>query len=119
MLTAQQIRQGKFVRQERYGLTASTDAQGRLAVEFPQPPTHFNLYITIPGFGPYWAGWSSESHAEPIPPRFTAELEAAWSVGGIIVDAEGKPLQGVTVRPNIAVQETARFASTTAYWHRS
>ena len=48
------------------------------------------MFITIPGYGPYWAGWSSENHAEPIPARFTAELEAAWTVGGIIVDRRGK-----------------------------
>ena len=64
-----------------------------------QAPTHFNVFITIPGYGPYWAGWSSESHAQPIPSRFTAELEAGWSVGGIIVDAEGKPVEGVTIGP--------------------
>ena len=80
--TAEQIRKGKFVRQGPYGSFVATDAEGRLVVELPQAPSRFNVFITIPGYGPYWAGWSSETHAQPIPPRFTAELEAAWSVGG-------------------------------------
>ena len=79
----------------------ATDAEGHSWSSFPSAPTDFDVYITTPGYGPYWAGWSSESHAQPIPPRFTAELEAGWSVGGIIVDAEGKPVEGVTVGPSI------------------
>ena len=42
-----------------------------------------------------------ESHDEPIPSTFTAQLEAGWSVGGIIVDADGKPVEGVKVTPSI------------------
>jgi protocatechuate 3,4-dioxygenase beta subunit len=99
--TAEQFRQGKFVKQGSYGAFAATDVDGRLVVELPRAPTHFDMYITTPGYGPYWAGWSSESHAQPIPSRFTAELEAGWSVGGIVVDANGKPVEGVTVSPNI------------------
>jgi len=99
--TAEQIRQGKFVKGGSYGAFVATDVEGRLVVELPRAPTHFDVYITTPGYGPYWAGWSSESHAQPVPTRFTSELEAAWSVGGIIVEANGKPVEGVTFRPNI------------------
>ena len=91
----------------------AADGQGRLAVERPQ--SQFDVFIQTPGYGPYWAGWSSGSHAEPIPPRFTAELEAAWSVGGVIVDADGKPVQGVTIQPSIEFKKrpgaTSQLAS--------
>ena len=99
--TAGQIRQGKFAKQGQYGMFVATDAQGRLAVKLPKAPTHLDVFINTPGYGPYWAGWSSETHAEPIPSRFTAELDAGWSVGGIIVDSEGKPVEGVTIGPGI------------------
>jgi beta-lactamase regulating signal transducer with metallopeptidase domain len=95
-----QVRQGKLVKRESNELLVATDDQGQLVVELAQVPTHFNVYITIPGYGPYWARWSSENHA-PIPSRFTAELEAAWSIGGIIVDTAGKPVEGVIVWPSI------------------
>ena len=97
--TAEQFRRGTFVRRGSYEAFAEADAEGRLVVELPPAPKWFDVSITIPGYGPYWAGWTSETHAQPIPPRLTAELEAAWSVGGIIVDGAGKPVEGVKVRP--------------------
>ena len=99
--TAEQVRRGKFVRASDVRTFLATDGEGRLVVAFPKVPPSLDVDITIPGYGPYWAGWSSEDHAEAIPSRLTAELEAAWSVGGIIVDAEGKPVEGATVRPSI------------------
>ncbi len=99
--TAEQIAEGKFVRKGPYGAFATTDDQGRLVVKLPRTPKNFDVNITTPGYGPYWAGWSSESHPQPVPARFTAELEAGWSVGGIIVDSEGKPVEGVKVHPSI------------------
>ena len=99
--TAEQIRHGKLVKRGPYGAFVATDAEGRLAVKLPGAPAYFDAFITIPGYGPYWAGWSSESHAQPIPSHFTAELEAGWSVGGIIVDSDGKPIEGVTISPGI------------------
>jgi beta-lactamase regulating signal transducer with metallopeptidase domain len=99
--TPDQIRKGKLIRQQMHGVVVATDAAGRIVVELPQAPERFGVFITNPGYGPYWTGWSSETHAEPIPPRFTAELEAAWSVGGVIVDAGGKPVEGVEVHPSI------------------
>ena len=99
--TPDQIRKGKLIRQQMHGVFVATDAAGQIVVELPQAPERFGVFITNPRYGPYWTGWSSETHAEPIPPRFTAELEAAWSVGGVIVDAGGKPAEGVEVHPSI------------------
>lgn len=99
--TAGQIRRGKFIRKGPYGALATTDAEGLILVEFPTTPTSFNVSITTPGYGPYWASWSSEAQGQPLPPRFTAELEPGWSVGGIVVDAGGKPVEGVKIHPNL------------------
>jgi beta-lactamase regulating signal transducer with metallopeptidase domain len=101
VLTTEQVRRGKYVKRAAYGTLVATDTQGQLVVALPPAPDHFNIKITIPGFGPYWAAWSSENHKQPIPPRFTAELEPAWSVGGVIVDDTGKPVEGATVTPSI------------------
>ncbi|HEV3418412.1 MAG TPA: M56 family metallopeptidase, partial [Pirellulales bacterium] len=99
--TAEWIRQGTFVRHGSYGAFLAADGVGRLVIELPRVPTEFDVDITTPGFGPFWASWSSESHPEPIPSTFTAQLEAGWSVGGIIVDTQGKPIEGVKVTPSI------------------
>lgn len=100
-LSAEQIRRGTFVKQGPYGTFVKADAEGCLVVRLLQAPGGFDVSIKAPGYGPYWAAWSSEAHAEPVPSRFTAELEAGWSVGGIIVDAAGKPVEGVAVRPSM------------------
>jgi Carboxypeptidase regulatory-like domain len=100
--TAEQVRLGKFIRKTTYGTYARTNPEGNLILELANTsPTSFDLDITTPGYGPYWASWSSETHQEAIPPRFTAELEAGWSVGGLIVDEAGKPIQGAKVQPHI------------------
>ena len=102
-LTAEQVRQGTFVRMGSagYGSIVKTDPDGRILVTFSRMPTDLNVNITTPGFGPYWAAWSSERQGQPIPPQFTAQLESAWSVGGIVVDPDGKPVEGARVRPSI------------------
>lgn len=116
-LTAEQVRRGTFVRQKRYGTVVATDAEGRLAVALPREPKSLDVFITTPGFGPYWAGWSSRTHVEPIPPSFTAELEPAWTVGGVVVDDAGKPVAGATVFPSIEFKKrpgvTTQFGSGT------
>src|SRR6516225_888922 len=96
---AEQIRRGTFNRKHAYGTLVKADPEGRLVVKLPTEPKRFRVSITAPGFGPYWAGWASETHEEPLPARFTAELEAGWSVGGIIVDDQGKPVAEVSVHP--------------------
>ena len=99
--TANDVRRGTFVKDSTYGSFAKTDAEGRLAVLRPAAPERFNVDVTTPGYGPYWAGWSSYEHDGTIPAHFIVELEAGWSVGGIIVDDTGKPVEGVRVRPSI------------------
>ena len=113
--TPDRIRKGKVTGQQLHGIFVATDDAGRLAVEFPRAPGRLVVFITIPGYGPYCARWSSANHDEPIPARFTAELEAAWSVGGIIVDPDGKPVAGVEVAPSIEFKkrpgDTRQFGS--------
>jgi RNA polymerase sigma factor (sigma-70 family) len=99
--TAEQVRRGTFVKQGRLRAIVATDAEGRIVIALPRQSDRFNAFITVPGYGPYWAGWTSESHAESVPATLTAELEPAWSVGGIVVDGEGKAVEGAVIRPSI------------------
>ncbi len=99
--TADQIRRGKFIKQGTYGASVKSDPEGKVEVAFSKPPTGLNVDITTPGFGPYWARWSTGTEEQPVPARFTAELEAGWSVGGVVVDPTGKPVEGAKVHPSI------------------
>ena len=93
--------QGTFTKQSRFAAFLKTDAKGSLILNFPRKPKRLDVYIDQPGYGPYWAQWRCEERSEVIPARFIAELDAAWSVGGIIVDSQGKPIQGAMISPSI------------------
>lgn len=114
-ITPERVRKGKIAQQRAFGTTYAADNEGRLVVALPPSPTRFALFIELPGYGPYCARWVAQNHNQPIPPRFTAELEAAWSVGGIVVDPDGKPIAGVEVRPSIEFRkppgDTRQFGS--------
>lgn len=98
---AEQIRRGTFVRKSNYGARVQTDDEGQLIVTFPERPKRLNVNIQEPGYGPYWAGWDSTAHPEQIPREFTAELDAGWSVGSVVLDDEGKPVAGAIVDPSV------------------
>ena len=95
------IEVGKFVKPGPYGTFCEADGTGRLVVKLPKPPKRFVASIKQPGFGPYWAAWDSSSHPQPVPAKFTAELDAAWTVGGVVVDEDGAPVEGATVYVSI------------------
>jgi protocatechuate 3,4-dioxygenase beta subunit/Zn-dependent protease with chaperone function len=101
IVTAEQIQQGKFLKAGTYGPQVKADAAGRLVIKLPVEPERFSLGITTAGYGPYWAVWNSHNNSQPIPSTFTAELESAWSVGGIVVDENERPVEGAKVHPSI------------------
>ena len=101
VLRAEQIQKGGFVGKGRSGTLATTDAEGILMLKIPAAANRFDFFISLPGYGLYWAGWFSEGSPPLIPARFTAELDQAWSVGGIVVDSEGQPVVGALIRPSI------------------
>jgi len=97
-LAENELLRGHFVKKKSYGTEFKADPDGRLAVRLPKQPERFQVGINLPGFGPYWAQWG---RSQAIPERFTAELDGAWSVGGVVVDADGSPIEGVSIRPSI------------------
>jgi hypothetical protein len=99
--TAEQIHVGKFLRQGTYGTLATTDSEGKLVVSRPDPDSAISVSIRAPGYGPYWAAWNPDKHPQPVPAQFVAELDEGWAVGGIVVNSEGKPVEGVEVSPSV------------------
>lgn len=96
-VTKQQILRGRYVKDGQYGNNATANENGELSFTKPKRPNRFNIKIQHPGFAPYWASWSPKQNGEAIPDRFTAELDAGWSVGGVVVDENGKPVEGVKI----------------------
>ena len=96
-VTAEQIQRGSFDRASTYGSFVKTDEKGVLKLTFPQRLKRFNFSIKQPGYTPYWAGWSPSKHPE----EFTAQLDAGWTVGGVVVDDAGQPIEGARIRPSV------------------
>ncbi len=99
--TPEQILQGEFVRRANYGSFAKADDAGCLVVALPQNPDRLDFSIKTPAYGPYWADCLADYRDKTVPNELTAQLEAAWSVGGIVVDEEGRPIAGVEIRSGI------------------
>jgi uncharacterized GH25 family protein len=97
VIEASQIRTGKYVRRSRTGVSVKADGEGHLVFERAAEPKRFDLYVQIPGYAPYWAGWDLRSKSEPIPDSLTIKLEPAWTIGGVVVDGDGHPIPNVRI----------------------
>ena len=96
--TAEDILRGQFLKSGSYRAAVQADETGRIVVRGPAEKRSFAFWITIPGYGPYWGSWSSNSHNEAIPHEFTARLDRAWRVGSVLVDPAGQPVVGAKLR---------------------
>ena len=100
LLTGKQIRRGEAT--HIGGRTKfKADEEGRIELDLPASPKLFVLEIKQPGFGPYWAEWRTSDHLEIVPPELVAELDEGWTVGGVVVDRGGNPVEGAKVNPSI------------------
>jgi len=100
-LTAEQVLEGEFVKVGKYGPFTTTNQKGQLCLSLSQRLERLEINISKKGFGPYRASWVSRSSSAGIPDKFTAELDNAWSVGGIVVDEHGAPVADANVGPSI------------------
>ncbi|MDA1229628.1 MAG: M56 family metallopeptidase [Planctomycetota bacterium] len=96
-INARQIEQGVFVKDGRYGVIVSTDEHGKLVLNWTHTAGHINFNIEQPGYGPYRAAWDPQL----MPIEFTAELDSAWSVGGIVVDEASEPIADAEISLSI------------------
>jgi len=86
---------------DRYGsfVASKTDAKGRAAVELPRDLKRLAHSIETPGYAHLFAFRDADRTLKGIPTTDQATLAPAWSVGGIVVDGQGKPVEGARVRP--------------------
>lgn len=93
---------GSFKKDGSYGTYTQTDAKGRLKLKLPKRTKYgFRFSIKAPGYGLFWAQWRAGDQSEVMPAKYVAHLDAGQSVGGIIVDSNGKPIVGAKVHPSI------------------
>ena len=75
-----------------------TDADGRAKLAlFEDDPPVFYAKTTHPDYVGIWRWWRGHQPAEDIPAEYTLELEPAATVGGVVVDEQGRPVSGARV----------------------
>jgi uncharacterized GH25 family protein len=80
-------------------VVVKTNAAGRAAIELPADVKRLAYLIETPGFAHLRALRDAERTLERIPTTEQATLAPAWSVGGVVVDGQGKPIEGARVYP--------------------
>ena len=85
-----------------------TDASGQLKIDVPTPaPHYFSASVELSGYAPFLAEWENAGAADPIPAKYTVWLDPGRTIGGVVQDGDGEPIEGVAVRPffNVKLRE--------------
>jgi len=100
---------GKGISNEQKKQQLTTDAGGSCTVVFPDPPPDYARFrIKAAGYVPVYASWYNGENArepDPIPESFVLPLEKGTSIGGVIKNEDGEPVEGVKVYLLLASQE--------------
>ncbi len=69
------------------------DAEGVVQVELPKTFTHLRLWPEKKRFASVWAIWDRAD----VPAEYTFQMEPGTTVGGRVLDEQGKPIAGAKV----------------------
>jgi beta-lactamase regulating signal transducer with metallopeptidase domain len=75
----------------------ATDDAGKARIEFKPGGQYLGITAKKPGFVPTTLTWRSDRAKDPVPPEYLLKLEPATTIGGVIQDEAGKPVQGADV----------------------
>jgi hypothetical protein len=86
-----------------------TDAEGKAVVHLSGTSVDLRLWATKTGFVPLHAMWAKEfqSDGDQIPKEFTFRLGRGTEIGGVVVNQQGEPIEGVKVE--VRDRTAARF----------
>ena len=77
-ITAADVLVGRHEKDARYGIQLVTNENGQLHFRRPANLDYLNVFVKVPGYGPYLAEWRTADGSDSIPDTFTMELESAW-----------------------------------------
>jgi len=95
----------------------TSDAQGKATVAVPAPNGKFFSLIAHPdGYPPVRKWWRNEANADLIPAEFTFTFEQGRTIGGVVRDEQGKPIQGVKIELGITPDDDQQTGVALALW---
>ncbi|RCS48308.1 DUF3738 domain-containing protein [Bremerella cremea] len=76
-----------------------TDGGGKVVITWPGESRDLRLWVSQPEYVPLHAMWSRELQADgdKLPAEFRFQLTAATTIGGRVLDANGKPIAGAKI----------------------
>ncbi|HEY7120113.1 MAG TPA: carboxypeptidase regulatory-like domain-containing protein, partial [Tepidisphaeraceae bacterium] len=105
------------VRTDNQTRAFATDAQGHAKIDFAPGSRYMSITAKPVGYVPTQLTWRNDNTKDPVPDKFTLEVEHGTTIGGIIHDEEGKPVEGVTVQLILRRKnESSNACVTTAIW---
>jgi beta-lactamase regulating signal transducer with metallopeptidase domain/thiol-disulfide isomerase/thioredoxin len=76
----------------------ATDDAGKAHIEYKPNAKYLQITAKKEGFVPTSVTWRNDGGAkDPIPGEYMLKLEPATTIGGIVTDEAGKPIEGVDV----------------------
>ena len=100
-------------------LNGVTDSEGKSDLALPPPNEgYIYLYATVNGFVPLRRYWHNQEGREPRPAEFTFAFEKGRTIGGVVRNEHGKPIQGVKVRLSISAKKYAQKDIAMMLWDR-
>jgi protocatechuate 3,4-dioxygenase beta subunit/peroxiredoxin len=80
-----------------------TDADGRIKIPLPaEDPKEFSLSVKPSGYVPLKLYWGGNQNKLPIPSEYTLETEKGSTIGGVVKDEEGNPIEGAQISLGIS-----------------
>ena len=75
----------------------SSDSRGMMSIELPNHVNHFALRIQKDGFVPKLVVWDFKRRELAMPDRLTLKMERGRTIGGIVRNEDGEPVEGANV----------------------
>ncbi len=80
-----------------FKLSLSSDARGRALIALPDDLPHLAVHVHKAGYVPRLLVWDRRRPVETRPERFTLRMERARTIGGLVRNAKGEPVEGAKV----------------------
>jgi beta-lactamase regulating signal transducer with metallopeptidase domain/protocatechuate 3,4-dioxygenase beta subunit len=101
----------------RHKADYTTDAEGKATVAAPGPNRLFlSLIAHADGYPPVRKWWRNESGTDLIPDEFTFNFERGRTIGWVVRNEQGQPIQGVKVRLAISSKKYEDSNMCLALW---
>jgi Carboxypeptidase regulatory-like domain len=114
-----QLRKGTLLNKPRFGVNLRSNAEGQLVLELPPHLITLSFQIRKPQYGYYFKWWNLLNKPEALAAPVTAKLEKAWTIGGLVVDSDGKPIANARVLLQLKVAETGGSFYADRLWTNS